>query len=353
MGSGADVEEVAVAAVADAPAPFAAATGHGGRLSAAMAAYPNAPRPWIDLSTGINPEPWRGLRASVAELSRLPDPAGLAELEAAAARAFGVADPARVVATAGAEAGLRLLPMLMRATDVDIVSPTYAGHEAAWRAHGARVQAITRGGLSTSTADAAVVVNPNNPDGATIARDDLAAAVEGRSAKGRWTIVDESFVEVAPELSVADVTAERLVVLRSFGKFYGLAGLRLGFVIAAPAVAARLRTLQGEWPVSAEAIAMGTEAYADAGWRATTQADLARRAGELDELLASSGLTVRGGTSLFRLVEARDAAAVFQALCEAGILTRPFADQTDLLRVGLPRLEDVSRLVFALLRLPR
>lgn len=329
------------------------ATVHGGRLAAAMAAYPRAPRPWLDLSTGINPEPWRGPRAPYELLSRLPDPLRIAELEAAAAVAFGVADAARVVAVAGAEAGLRLLPRVLGADAVDVVSPTYSSHEAAWRSGLAQVFRITAERIRASAADVLLLVNPNNPDGHAVDRDLLEAVVVSRARRRLWTVVDESFVETRPELSVAGVASDRLVVLRSFGKFYGLPGLRLGFVIAPPELAVRLREVQGEWPVSAEAAFMGIKAYGDMAWREAMRDSLARDAADLDDLLEARGLRVLGGTSLFRLASAPDACAVFKGLCRAGVLTRPFARREEWIRFGLPRREDFARLDLALRQIAR
>jgi len=313
-----------------------------------MAAYPFAPEPWLDLSTGINPAPWNGPRASLEMLARLPDPARIAELEATAARAFGVADPARIVATAGAEAGLRWLPRALAAETVDIVSPTYSSHEAAWAANDAHVSCIDAASLQAATAAALLLVNPNNPDGRTVSRNEMAALVRSRASRGLWTIVDESFVETAPEFSVADLASDGLVVLRSFGKFYGLPGVRLGFVVAPPEIADRIRALQGEWPVGAEAITMGVGAYGDVSWRTRTEGELRQHAAALDGLLEQRGLHVVGGASLFRLVSTPAAAAIFERLCRAGILTRPFAERPDWLRFGLPRREDFARLDLAL-----
>ena len=226
-----------------------------------MAAYPDAPRPWLDLSTGINPEPWAGQRAPADALRRLPDPAALAELEAMAARAFGVEDASRVVAVPGAEAALRLLPGLLDG-GAALATPIYGGHAEAWAARAPiAVSALSDPGVRA--ADVLVLVNPNNPDGRRIARADLAAMAGERSAAGRWTVVDESFVEVAPELSVAGLAIERLIVLRSFGKFYGLPGARLGFVIADKVLAKQLRVLLGDWPLGADALALGLGAYTD------------------------------------------------------------------------------------------
>ncbi|HKR89256.1 MAG TPA: aminotransferase class I/II-fold pyridoxal phosphate-dependent enzyme [Phenylobacterium sp.] len=296
---------------------------HGGRLAAAQAAFPQAPQPWLDLSTGINPRPYPAPRASRAERARLPDPEALQFLEAAAARTFG-ARPERVAAVPGSETAIRLLPDLLAVRGVAIAPDTYGGHAEAWRAAGAEVS------LSPEDAEAWAVVSPNNPDG-RITPADLLLSSAGR----RWTLVDEAFVETAPELSLAPRAEGRLVVLRSFGKFYGLAGLRLGFVVADEALVASLRRRLGDWPISADAIAAGLAAYADDAWADRTRARLARDATRLDQLLTRSGLTVVGGTSLFRLARAPDARAVFLRLAAAGVLCRPFADPR-LLRFGLP-----------------
>ncbi|WP_184719587.1 threonine-phosphate decarboxylase [Caulobacter sp.] len=321
--------------------PYIGAFRHGGRLHEAMAAWPDAPWPWLDLSTGINPDPWPGPRASAKALTRLPDPRDLARLEAVAAKAFGVADPARVVAVAGAEAGLRLLVGFLGG-QAALVSPIYGGHTEAW---GDRGMAVPAPDLE---ADILVLVNPNNPDGRRIERDALEALARTRSAAGRWTVVDESFGEVAPALSVADLEIERLIVLRSFGKFYGLPGARLGFLILNKDMAAKVRLMLGDWPLSADALALGLGAYADVTWRAATQASLASQAQALDGLLAEAGLTVLGGCDLFRWVEVADAHDLFSRLCARGVLTRPFADLPSRLRFGLPSGKDFNRVREAL-----
>ena len=316
---------------------------HGGRLAEIAAAFPDAPRPWLDLSTGVNPAPWRGTRASAAALGRLPDPADLAALEAAAAAAFGV-EPSWVAATPGAEAALRLLPALLGAASVDIAGPTYGSHEEAARTAGAVVRLVARDDLARSAADLLVVVNPNNPDGAQADPASLVDLARGR----RWVVVDESFVETTPTLSVAPAMSERLIVLRSFGKFFGLPGVRLGFVVAAPEVVGKVRARFGDWPVGADAITLGTAAYRDFGWRLRTQARLAAAARRLDRVLIRAGFEIVGGTSLFRLAAAPDAAARFGRLCAAGVLTRPFAHAPDQLRFGLPPTRQWRRLELAL-----
>jgi cobalamin biosynthetic protein CobC len=327
--------------------PTIGAFRHGGRLREAMAVYPDAPRPWLDLSTGINPEPWSGPRAPAHALKRLPDPRDLADLEVAAARAFGVADAGRVVAVAGAEAALRLLPGLVGGGTAALLTPIYGGHLEAWTS-ASPVLVETLDDPSVQAADVLVLVNPNNPDGRRIARETLAALAAERSDRGLWTIVDESFGEVAPDLGVADLEIDRLVTLRSFGKFYGLPGARLGFVIGNKLFARDVRALLGDWPIGADALALGLGAYADETWQVSARAWLATQAAEVDAALAEVGLTVVGGCNLFRLVETPDAHGLFQRLCEQGVLTRPFAERSDRLRIGLPSRKDFKRFQQAL-----
>jgi cobalamin biosynthetic protein CobC len=332
---------------------------HGGRLDEARRRFPAAPTPWIDLSTGINPEPYLGPRASLAARMRLPGPGETAALEAVAAGAFGL-DPAAVLAAPGAEAAIRLLAASIPARRVGVVRPTYSGHAEAWRLAGAEVIDVARDALAEAAdgLDALVVVNPNNPDGATTAPERLVDLARRLAARDGWLMVDEAFVEVAPDLSVAGAMGEawsapNLVALRSFGKFYGLPGVRLGFVAGDPDLIARLRRRQGDWPVSADAIAAGRAAYDDAAWTAATRVRLAEDARRLDGLLVRAGFAVAGGCDLFRLAEADDAPARFNRLAEAGILTRPFDYAPRWLRFGLPAHEHWPRLEAALMESAR
>jgi cobalamin biosynthesis protein CobC len=357
---------------------------HGGRLGAARVAYSQAPQPWIDLSTGINPRSYPAPRARGVTLNRLPDTGELERLEVVAAAAFGVGDAQRVVATGGTEPALRLLPFVVggdwgaedaaggegalggdagAAGDVGraiglggggvvaalVAGPTYGSHVDAWAKAGVPSRVVADAGLDGAVGDrtAVIVVNPNNPDGRVMGRDRLRRLHDVVSARGGVLVVDEAFAEVTPQASVADIAgtsdAERLVVLRSFGKFYGLAGLRLGFVIGNPAIATRVRSLIGDWPVSVDALAAGLAAYADRAWADRMRRQLAAAARRLDGLLARHGFEVVGGTALYRLVRAVDAPARFESLAAAGILTRPFQHDRALLRFGLPGSADAWR----------
>lgn len=330
---------------------------HGGRLSDARKLYPDAPEPWIDLSTGINPKPYPAPRATGTERMRLPDPQRLRELESVAARAFGIDDADRVLATAGSEAALRLMPHVLSSATAVIAEPTYSSHADAWRRRGSRVITVPIDAsprpVETAPGSVTTLVNPNNPDGVITPRERLLELHDQVAQHQGFLVVDEAFADIAPECSVADVAGTaryaNLIVLRSFGKFYGLAGMRLGFVVAPPAILERLRALLGDWPIAADALSAGLAAYADRAWADRARARLKKTAQRLDHLLIRHGLEIVGGTSLFRLARCADAEPRFDHLLKAGILARPFAHDRTLLRFGLPRGDSAwTRLTTAL-----
>lgn len=312
---------------------------HGGRLQAARLRFPDAPQPWIDLSTGINPWPYPLPELTPDIWARLPEPEEIAALEQAAADYFGVADAACVIATPGSDLAMRLLPSHLLAQRVAIVGPTYGGHREAW--FGRAVVEVTREGLGQAVAhvDAAVVVDPNNPDGTILSQDALDDARVGLAARGGVLIVDEAFADTIPGGLLeryGGALPPGLILLRSFGKYFGLGGLRLGFVIAGEPLAGALRHVLGAWPVSGPAAVIGTAAYRDHRWIAATRIRLRAAAEALDRLLSEAGLGVIGGTPLFRLVERDGAITLADHLGRNGILVRSFPDRPRLLRLGLP-----------------
>lgn len=311
---------------------------HGGRLDAARRAYPQAPEPWIDLSTGISPFPYPLPSFAPEDWTRLPEPDTLSRVERLAGQAFGVDGRAEVVAGPGSELLLRLLPRLRAPSKVAVMGPTYGSHADAWKAH--HVEHIDDL-PAAKAADAVVVVSPNNPDGRVVAPERLAGLAVELAAKGGWLVVDEAFGDFEDGVAGAVEQWPRgLVVLRSFGKTYGLAGVRLGFALAHPALAGSLRGLLGDWPVSGPALRIAALAYPDRSWRAQTAERLTAAGRRLDELLTRAGGRIVGGTSLFRLTEWPDGAELFDRLARAAILTRPFADTRHRLRFGLPADKD-------------
>jgi cobalamin biosynthesis protein CobC len=308
---------------------------HGGDLTAAQAAFPDAPQPWIDLSTGINPWPYPVPPVPAQAWARLPGKAAEDALRRAAAAAFAVPDDDVVLAAAGTQALIQLLPRLTAGKNVAVLSPTYAEHAAAWRAAGRQVTEPPS--FAGADADIVVVVNPNNPDGRVINPQTLLHRADAQAARGGFLIVDEAFADMTPETSVArHVGRPGLLVLRSFGKFFGLAGARLGFLLAEPALIRRAAAMLGPWAVSGPALSVGTAAYGDAAWIAATREKLTAAAARLDDLLIGKGYRVVGGTALFRLIDCDNGAALFQKLARAGIWSRPFVNLPACVRLGLP-----------------
>ena len=308
------------------------AIAHGGGLNAARTRFPNAREPWIDVSTGINALPYPIPALSPAAYHRLPEPEDVRRLEAAAARAYDVPDPAMVVAAPGTQLLISLLPRLIQRGSVAIIGPTYAEHAAAWAAAGSAVRTIEC--IQAIGAERGLVLcNPNNPDGRRVRATEL-AQLAGRLD---LLVVDEAFADLEePGLSLAPMLPGNAVVLRSFGKTYGLAGLRLGFAIAAPALANMLRVTLGPWAVSGAAVEIGTAALADTAWLAATRARLVQDVPRFDAVLAKVGLQVIGGTRLYRLTHSPNAMAIFEQLGRAGILIRRFDTQPTWLRFGIP-----------------
>ncbi|MGH6846580.1 MAG: threonine-phosphate decarboxylase CobD [Methylocella sp.] len=309
---------------------------HGGDLFAARRAYPQAPEPWLDLSTGINPYAYRFAWPPLESLTRLPQPDELGMLEAAARAAYRAPAFAEIVAAPGSQAIINLLPHLVPARRVGILGVTYGEHARRWAASGAELSVVEDlSGLEDK--DIAIVVNPNNPDGRLIAAADLRALAAVLRKHGGLLIVDEAFVDfLEPGASaVPDIAESGVVVLRSFGKTYGLPGLRLGFAIASKPVASILRAALGPWPVSGAAIAIAATALTDAEWLKATRARLHAGASALDTMLAAAGFVPLGGSPLFRLVRHDDAQGWFERLAEGGILVRRFEARPAWLRFGI------------------
>ncbi|WP_339768169.1 threonine-phosphate decarboxylase [uncultured Pseudosulfitobacter sp.] len=292
---------------------------HGGDLDTAMARFGGTRSDWADLSTGINPVPYPVPALSDAAWTALPDATATAGLETAARRFWNVPDGADVLAAPGASALIAQMPRLAQTGSVAIAGPTYNEHAAAFQAHGWDV------GLHGTTQ---VLVNPNNPDGRHWTTNDLT---------GDLRIIDESFCDVTPDASLmAQAARPGTVILKSFGKFWGLAGLRLGFAIGDPALIDALRTMLGPWPVSGVALETGTAALSDPDWATQTRARLTQDAARLDDIMTTKGATVVGGTDLFRLYNTDNATDWRDRLARAHVWSRIFPYSDTWLRLGLP-----------------
>jgi cobalamin biosynthetic protein CobC len=322
---------------------------HGGDLATARRLFPGAPQPFIDLSTGINPHPYPLPPLGANVFAQLPDSAAQLRLSAIAAQTYGAPSAAHVVCAPGTQLLLPLVARLVPAGRAVILGPTYSEHVRA-AAHAGHAVLDARNVQDLHGADLAVVVNPNNPDGRIIGKEELLALSDDLNVRGGLLLVDEAFMDVGPpEASLAgEIDRGNIILLRSFGKFFGLAGLRLGFALAAPALATKLNASLGPWAVSSPAIAIAEQALADTTWIGVTRTRLASAAKKLDQLLADAAIHVIGGTSLFRLARTPRANALFQHLGANGIIVRHFREHPTWLRFGIPGEPHWDRLGLAL-----
>lgn len=323
---------------------------HGGEIAAARRMFAEAPEPFIDLSTGINPYSYPLPQLSPELFERLPDPQTLGALAAIAAQAYGAPSAAHVVPAPGTQILLPLAAGLIGPARAAVVAPTYGEHVRAAGLAGHRVTEIADLDAVHETM-LVFVTNPNNPDGRLFDKNDLIALAKRLEARGGLLVVDEAFMDVGPPDAglASEVGRNRIVVLRSFGKFFGLGGLRLGFALAAPPLAARLAAKVGPWAVSGPALAIGAKALTDRAWIKQTRRRLIDAAVRLDAILSHAGLEIVGGTALFRLARASFAHDLFLHLGRAGILVRKFPQQPSWLRFGLPAAEEAwTRLQIAM-----
>ncbi len=328
---------------------------HGGDISAAETLFGIPDEGWMDLSTGINPWPYPLGRLDPECWTRLPHGKACERLIRSATERYGVAESSLVVAAPGTQALIQWLPRLRQSSRVCVLGPTYGEHAHVWQCQGHDVTEVAGLDKVFPEADVVIVVNPNNPDG-MIHKPEKLLQFAGRLAeRGGWLVVDEAFADLTPEISISGhAGAAGLIVLRSFGKFFGLAGVRLGFALAPSDLVGHLRQALGPWAVSGPAAEVGTRALADGQWIANTRNNLAAAAKRLDRVLDRFGHNVIGGTTLFRLVETPGAGELHAHLARRGILVRSFSENRHWLRFGLPADEDHwRRLEAALLTVNR
>lgn len=324
---------------------------HGGRLRRAARQYGIPESDWLDLSTGINPNGWPVPVIPDEVWQRLPqDDDGL---DAAARDYYGTT---KLLAVAGSQAAIQALPMLLPPAQVALVAPSYAEHAHAWRRNGHKVSTMPAAEIqrAAETAQVVVIINPNNPTGKLFSRAELLSMQASLSARNGWLVVDEAFVDATPAHSLASLCPlPGLILLRSLGKFFGLAGARVGFVLAEKAVLHPLAELLGPWTIAAPSRHVAAQALRDTAWQDATRNALLPASQRLADLLSTSGLPPSGGNGLFQWVCCEDAANVHKQLAQQGILTRLY-DAPHSVRFGLPRDEaQWARLAEALGRIKR
>lgn len=305
---------------------------HGGRLARAAATYGLPRERWLDLSTGISPYAYPVPPVPASAWQWLPeDDDGLLDI----ARAYYGAE--HLLAVAGSQAAIAALPRLRPRARVGVIAPGYAEHAHAWRAQGHDV--VARGAddlFATSDAfDVIVLIHPNNPGGERFTRDALLSLHGRLAARGGWLIVDEAFIDTRADESLCADAREGLIVLRSVGKFFGLAGARAGFVVAWPACLDALRECLGPWTLGGPSRYVLKAALADREWQHEAVRRLRRDGARLAGLLAAQGLAPDGGCEFFQYLRHDEATRLHHALATRGILTRRF-DEPAALRFGLP-----------------
>ena len=313
---------------------------HGGALDIMQAKYPMAPTPWIDLSTGINPWPYLFEDISPAMIHHLPTQATYLKCRKAMANAMGTMVE-NVLLSAGSEILIRLLPVILSPKRVVVLSPSYGDHARVWRAAECEVIETTDPLSHASDADMIVLCNPNNPDGRLFKLSALEQVRVEMAARGGWLVVDEAYADLDPQCSLTwqsgtQPSAAGLIILRSLGKFYGLAGLRLGAMIAPSNLRDEMSQRLGVWNISGPALEVATQAYQDLPWQVETRSRLADACERLDNIFRRVGIQDITGTNLYRYIRHERAQQMWELLAHKGIYVRRFSDRPLHLRFGLP-----------------
>ena len=306
---------------------------HGGRLDAAIAIYGGTREDWLDLSTGINPHPYPVPRLFEQDWNNLPDQEASIALCAAARTFWNIPAQADVLAVPGCSAAIAQIPSRRPSGTAKIDRCTYNEHAAAFRYHGWSTQA------ELSHPDARVIVHPNNPTG----------EFYQQPKPSSLTIIDESFCDTTPDQShIESAASSNHIILKSFGKFWGLAGLRLGFAVGDPKLIENLRQAIGPWPVSGIALRIGTKALRDTAWAAETRARLFADAARLDGLIDPEGTRAMGACPLFRTYNVENAKEMQNRLASFHIWSRVFSYNPNWIRLGMPTLSGWDKLEAAI-----
>jgi len=306
---------------------------HGGNLSAAVAQYKIPLEHWLDLSTGINPCHYPIPEIPAHIWRNLPnDEDGLI---AAAAQYYGCQ---ALIATSGSQAALQTLPKLRPLSKVAILNPMYQEHAHAWQRCGHQVMRFSdlNDADLISNADVVLVCNPNNPTGKQFSPQDLLQLHATLAKRGGWLVVDEAFMDATPEHSIAQhAHLEGLFILRSLGKFFGLAGARVGFLLAASTQLQLIKEELGPWTIAGASRYIAMQALQDSVWQKNTRLTLANNSQRLASLLTQYGLKPTAGTALFQYIATDAAHHLRDKLARQGVWVRKFTEQPAL-RFGLP-----------------
>ena len=313
---------------------------HGGDLSGFYYLNSNYGGPVLDLSTGINPVAYPISAIQFERWAKLPQKSHETALIAAAAAYLGV-NPKYVRPAPGSQILISQLPYILRKTRVQVLSPTYGEHLPSWQQAGHDVLTTGFDEPLLEDVQVCIITNPNNPNGQVTRRETIVAYANALAARGGFLIIDEAFADVMPSASVTDLVDQYpILILRSFGKFFGLAGARLGFLVADEPFISSMQQKLGPWAVSGPALDVATQAYLDDAWIDQTRSDLSSSMHRLCGLMKHAGFEHLGGTPLFALFQHQDMVRLNQKLLMGGVYARSFEAFPTWLRMGLPATES-------------
>lgn len=306
---------------------------HGGNLDEAAQAYGFEPGMMHDLSTGIAPMSYQMPLPASDAYQALPLASDMEALCKVARACYRVPDAASLCVGGGSQALLAALPYLFASCLVWCPEPTYNEHHYRWEKASHQVD----GGLSCpQEAKIIILGQPNNPTGRLWQADEIARYLAHVKQCDGLLIIDEAFVDIMPEHSSCQIAGdEALVILRSVGKFYGLAGLRVGFAIGGANFIARLQDEIGPWPVSQPALLVAKTALADKDWQARHLAKLQEICDWQSDVLAKAGFEIITSMALFITIRHKRMAAFHHHLASHGYWTRIYQNDKQMMRLGL------------------
>ena len=326
--------------------PIDSSPAHGGDIVSASQHYRIPIDHWIDLSTGINPKPYPVTIASES-FQRLPY-LQIPFIEAST-QYYGNAS---FLPVAGTQAAIQQLPDILSSLPIFVPEIGYQEHAWCWQQAGEDVRyypscdnnmaGFINCELEKNQHSHWVIINPNNPTGVLVEREQLYAWAK-KLAPGAYLIIDEAFIDMTPAKSVLDsILPNNIIVLRSFGKFFGLAGIRLGYCFANQQVLSVLQKRLGVWQVNGPAQAIAIQALQDTVWQQQAIEDVKKNAAWMQacwQPLMSACSDDVFYSSLFSSwqMPLEKAQAIYEYFAQAGILLRviPLHKEQALLRIGL------------------
>jgi len=307
---------------------------HGGHLIDAANKYNIPLEQWMDLSTGINPNGWIIPEIPARCWQRLPE---IGDGLVSAAKQYYQCQS--LLPVAGSQAAIQTLPLLRKKSKVGVLKPAYAEHAYSWKNAGHEIVELEAEKIEAhlESLDVLILVNPNNPTGQSFDKEQLLKWHDILRRHKGWLIIDEAFIDTTPEKSLSNhQVIDGLIILRSIGKFFGLAGIRCGFVIGIEELLHTLNEKLGPWVISHPSRYVATAALLDQEWINQTQDELKQNSNRLAALLTKRGLKPNGKTDLFHWIKTPLAKQVYQNLAQQGVLTRLFPQPLSL-RFGLPK----------------